>query len=134
MQLFYTCNDCKRSIKVSGDYDHLQMLCKDSYACPWCESSSFRCSKFRPGHSPTVDMEWEEFFKTVNGAGLPDEIVTQVETVVAMLRAHKIIDVEARQMYDRCIVDSIDLDNGVRLHFASSGYGAVVYKMTRKES
>ena len=80
------------------------------------------------------ELTSDEFWTASNGFGLPDEIVVGVESVQAMLLAHKVVAVDLEETdTKRAEVKNIKLDNGVTLHFAASGGGAVIFKATREK-
>lgn len=79
-------------------------------------------------------MELAEFVSSGLGFGRREEHIPP-EAVLALLQSKRIVQVEHRQAGNppRMIVESLLLENGMRLHFASSIHGATIYKGTRDE-
>lgn len=131
--LYYLCinNECGFSAKVSLEPDEANTLSALGAECPLCGESLHKRSLHTAGHDYR-ELTFKEFVYATNGLGLPEEIVTHLEPIVGMLESSKIVKVKAEEFDDRCVIKSVTLSNGVTLHFAASGNGAVVYKATRR--
>lgn len=131
MLVFYRCPSCGFEARVSGKTRELEFLVNQKHDCPICVAGLNRVSLSSARKAES--FSFQEFYSAVNGLGLPNETVTHIEPVVAMLKACQIIDVDASEVDERCIIHSVTLDNGVTLHMAASGHGAAVYKATRRK-
>lgn len=134
MYVFYRCVDpkCGFSAHVSGSRTELDILMGQQHLCPHCNSTLIASTTFQGhGNRNVKKLVFKEFYNAVNGMGFPNETVTHKEPVIAMLKACRVVDVDADEVDGRCIVNSITLDNGVTFYLAASGYGAAVFKATR---
>lgn len=133
----FICSHCRERVAVRvkvADIDKGGRLDpRRPIVCPLCKKGSFFSV---PTVSATgwVPITVNEFMFFLEGLAMPGEVVTQKESVVAMLLAHKIVDVDADNANDRCVLNSVKLDNGVRLFLAASGMGAVVWRALREEN
>lgn len=133
-QVNFYCRGCPYVFRVFGDDEEIRELTERWYECPACKKrleSGF-------GKPPGVlyssdDLSPKEFLDYVNGLGLPDETVTHVEPVMAMLKSSPIEQVKAHERDERLIIQWVRLENGVTLHFAATGHGATIYKATRRK-
>lgn len=74
-----------------------------------------------------------ELYRAVNGSGLPDELPKNVETIEAMLVAHKVEGVVIEAAVDgRMYLHELHLANGTAIHLTSGLKGAEVLKITRR--
>ena len=128
--MYYVCSKCNFYVRVTGCIDELDDLARKEYSCPECDVRLEVNGKRLPGRTFVV-LTKSQFISAINGMGLPSETVTHVEPIVAMLKSSRVVDVKAFERDGRCFIHEISLDNGVTLHLAASGYGAVVYKATR---
>jgi len=131
--LYYFCtnDECKFCAKVSLEPGEANTLSALGTECPLCGDSLRKRSLYTDGYDYR-GLTFKEFIYATNGLGLPEEIVTHVEPIVGMLESSKIVKVKAEEFDDRCVIKSVTLNNGITLHFAASGNGAVVYKATRR--
>lgn len=127
----FTCVECDYSVVVRGRNDDPRV--KGPIRCPECKKGNFKRTLMGPLALDKGAITVDELMFLVAGLAMPGELITQEESVVSMLLANKIVDVEACSLIDRCVIESILLDNGVRLYFAASGMGAVVWRATREE-
>lgn len=116
---------------MDGKEEQLDLLTSEGRSCPSCGCQLVIRTSI--SNRSARRFTFQEFYSAVNGLGLPNETVTHKEPVIAMLLAHRVVAVEAREIDERCIIDSITLDNGVTFHMAASGYGAAVYKAIRRK-
>jgi len=73
-----------------------------------------------------------ELYRAVNGAGLPDELPQSRETVEAILKANKVVEVKVEELNGKLYLHEMSLENGLTIHLASGIRGAQVLKVTRE--
>lgn len=131
--MFVRCSSCQGTFKLEGEHEALDAdLANGAVACPLCSEWSASAVTVRMGDAAKHHLTKQEFWAASNGFGMPDEVVTELEFVEAMLLAHKIVSVKLRHSASkRVIVDALILENGITLHFTASGDGAVIFKSTR---
>ena len=130
-KIVMTCHECRKEFRVHGDEEMLQKCVEVSARCPHCELTLV------VGHSSRstecVELSVEDFWRAIHGFGLPDEVVAGSEAIEALLLAHKISAVDVKNtMTGRVEIRSLTLANGVKLHFAAAGTGAVIFKATKE--
>lgn len=138
MSMFIECDnkECDFSAKVSGLPYEMSKLIRYGQYCPQCNEpmellpSDANVEDF----SPKYELSYSQYFAAVNHLGLPQEVVSCKEVVSSMLLAHKVVEVDIEEKFDRCVVNSLTLDDGVTFHFAASGMGAVIFKATRRNT
>lgn len=150
---YYTCASCGTFIRVTGDVEEHQRLliihpmwehgrkcfsegCGGLIVGPIdtnvpeirndIKSLKKGCRRF-------LDLDPQQLFRALCGGGTPEEVEVRVEVVRAFLLSSKIIKVIAHEMMGdhRVIMDRLYLDNGTILHFAGTGAGALIYKVTK---
>lgn len=137
--VYYHCNGCQFLAKVVGTWSEILDLTKFAenetyrslYVCPLCGQHQLIGLAHKPPGGAVQDLTFEEFSNAIKGLGLPEETVTHIEPVVAMLKSCRVVDVKATEVDNRCVLSQLTLSNGITLHLAASGNGAVVYKATR---
>jgi hypothetical protein len=131
--LYFKCSECDFYTEVPVDDKSKKLLVSgETLKCCVCDNALIGSRiPFDDGGKP-IHLSFGDFYKAVNGLGLPIQSVTSKEPIVAMLLAHKIVDVDITDAGDRCVINSISLDNGAVLHMAASGFGAAVFKVTRR--
>jgi hypothetical protein len=81
------------------------------------------------------DLGSEEYFRALLGLGTPDEDLPTLQNVRVALRSPvksvKGTDVRAT---GRCIVTSLELEDGTTLYLGASSHGAVVYRISKPTS
>lgn len=125
------CLKCEKAFLVHGDEDLLKKCVETEASCPHCETdlAMGRGSSNYEG----VELDVADFWRAVHGFGLPDEVVAGHEAVEALLLAHKVTAVDVNKtVTGRVEIRSLTLANGVKLHFAASGAGAVIFKATKE--
>lgn len=143
----WACPVCLTLVVVRGDLSEVRTLLldhpmwKDGWPCVQCNSPMERMDT-TSGRSLTMlatrgaltkyELTAREFFGALCGFGLPQEVGCEPEVVKALLRSTKIRDVVVvPASLGRTAIREIHLDNGLRLHLASSLAGATVFKITR---
>lgn len=129
------CSICKTTFRLEGKHEPLEEdMAKGPVKCPLCLQPSVATSVSSMGEEADHHLTMQEFWQATHGFGLPEEIVTEPETVTAMLLAHEIIGVSAyRSRSGRVVINDVLLSNGISLHFTASGEGAVIFKSTRMQ-
>lgn len=133
MRARYRCQACGHTSKhVTASLKEIKYKLRKLFDCPECgETKAFERQAVSSLHPVDHSITADQFMFYVEGLADPGEVVTQQEPVVAMLLAHMVVEVDAESTDDRCVINSLTLNNGVKLHFAASGKGAVVWKATR---
>lgn len=75
-----------------------------------------------------------ELFQAIGGMPLPDEVPQSVETLTAMLLAHRAVGATMEDSNGRVYLHELKLDNGCTIHLCAGGRGAQVLKITRRPS
>ena len=150
MSHYYACDSCFLVVRVAGDPEEWQRLIvdhslwRDGLPCfrDACEDKLYRIDMAdvpavinATKHSvfSTLDLTVEEFFRALCGYGLPEEVGRGPEVARALLLSSRVSDVSVRKSPSgKTILDRLDLEDGTRLHLASSSHGPVVFKMTRR--
>lgn len=150
MNHYYACDSCLLVVRVTGDPESWQRLIidhslwRDGLPC-FCDGCDDKFYKIEPHEVPavvnaashsvfrTLDLTVGEFFRALCGYGLPEEIGRGPEVARALLLSSKVSDVSVRKSPSgKAILDRLDLEDGTRLHLASSSHGPVIFKMTRR--
>jgi len=137
----YLCNVCEKCVRISdSDSPYAKALEDEKFLLCLEESCGGKLVDvdLLPGFAvegkldnPT-SMTAEQLFKAVHGFGLPSERMDP-KSVVQLLKDHRVLEVHGNEVgkVPRLIVDRLVLDGGWNIHFASSNYGATVFKVTR---
>jgi hypothetical protein len=80
----------------------------------------------------SMNLTVEELYKAVSGAGLPDEIVKDPDTIRALLKANKIVDVGVEKDGEDFYIHELLLDNKLIVHLGTGLRGARVVKITKE--
>lgn len=150
MNHYYACDSCLSVIRVTGDPEAWQRLIvdhtlwQDGLPCFYdgCGDKLYKIGSEEipavvnaASHNVfrTLDLTVEEFFRALCGYGLPEEVGRGPEVARALLLSSRVSDVSVRKSPSgKAILDRLDLEDGTRLHLASSSHGPVVFKMTRR--
>lgn len=130
----FCCEECGEDYRVLGDEELLRRCVAIDPKCPRCERP------LRLGSSPAAkrrlvtELDAQEFWNAINGFGLPEEVEAGPEAIEAMLLAHRVVAADIRNTAtSRVEIRSLTLNSGVKLHFAASGEGAVIFKSTKEK-
>jgi hypothetical protein len=150
MNLIIMCSGCGGVFRVmEADPllgDCVQLIGTDSewwpnkYVCPKCGAQATGADEMDTPRSiqtsNIVDLTAIEAFSAFSGFGLPDERPSSVENLTEVLRSSSVKAVVGRNVpnTDRCVVERIDLANGVKIYFGASVHGAVVYRVVHPVS
>lgn len=127
----FTCAACLKGFRVHGNKELLKKCVEVEARCPHCDT------QLEVGYSSKsrehIELDVGDFWRAVHGFGLPDEVVAGHEAIEALLLTHRVAAVDANKTRTgRVEIRSLTLANGVKLHFASSGEGAVIFKATKE--
>lgn len=143
MMIFSLCNSCFQPFKLNlqpGDV-HLvrQIADEDMNTCPCPRLCGGRInltempvvSESSKILKQSMSITGRELYVAVNGAGLPDEIVTDPVVVEALMKANSVKEVFMEKHGERVYLHQISLSNGVTLHLTAGSRGAQVLKITK---
>ena len=131
----FTCMECRHDFVVIGDDELLRKCVSIHPECPTCEAPLVLGKSSSARNHSTTELDVHSFWNAINGFGLPDEVVAGAEAVEALLLAHRVTAADLiNTKSGRVEVRSLTLANGVKMHFAASGEGAVIFKSTKEEA
>jgi len=82
---------------------------------------------------PPMSITGVELFRAVNGMGLPDEIVKDIDTFQALLIASKVVGAVVDLAGEgRIYLHELHLENGMTIHLSAGLKGAEVLKITKR--
>jgi hypothetical protein len=130
----FTCFACSHDFRVIGDEELLRKCVSVDPKCPHCEGAlKLGSAMVERGHT-TTELAVGDFWSAIHGFGLPEEVVAGPEAIEAMLLAHMVVEADVKKTTTgRVEIRSLTLNNGVKMHFAASGEGAVIFKSTKEE-
>ena len=142
------CLTCKIAVRIVGDYEQMEFLFglqsdwyPDKYPCvtEGCSGKGQLFPAITPSalHRLTVtDLSPLEAFAALHGLGLPTERECSASAVQRAFQDSPVKKVEAQHIKgtDRCVVEHIELQDGKKIWFGASGYGAVVYRISAPHS
>jgi hypothetical protein len=82
-------------------------------------------------YKEAMEITIPELHAAIYGNGLPDEIPKDELVLESLLLAHKVKSVETHKIHGGVYLDSLLLENGVRVHLAG-GIGPRVVKLTKE--
>lgn len=138
------CLNCYTVVRVMDDVTTLAILVgnrseywPDKYTCVACGKN---CTAISEGDAAPEalqrmklrDLNAEEFLAALSGLGTPDEMICDAVTVTDLL-AKKIKTVNGYNIPNttRFLLESLELEDGTKLHFGAGALGACVYRITR---
>lgn len=150
--IYLVCHQCKAGLRVSpgepGEIESLLEVDPSTY-CPknfFC----FKCGKVtstlvtpeegslnsRLRGIELFDVTPHEAFAAINGLGLPGEQDCSATAVAALLLDKTVKNVNTRVIRNshRCIIDSIEFEDGTKMYFGASAMGATVYRISPRHS
>lgn len=138
MDLYLSCDNCARSLVLrdaDGEPDVVERILQlEEPECPSCRSGLRPTSKC-PYPARLLSLSPTELYRAITGFGLPSEVEQTPASVERLLRTCAVAAVDfdtARP--DLCLIRSITLQGGHRLHFTASGLGAVIFKVTKEHT
>lgn len=149
--MYTFCDTCFQAVEVIGDMQQALALFGPSGKWP---NGEFPCiGEGCPGPAKRVSkaqvkavvlnesissiirrktLEPHEYYRALLGFGMPDQVEVTTESLEAFLKGYKVVEVIGLETDNRRFyLHQLVLENGVRIHFAASALGALVYKMTR---
>ena len=140
----YGCATCLTVVRVIGDVEEYQRLIVGhpqwhaGRPCfiEGCHGKMSGCLPDAAAHAHRfMELTPEQFFRALCGGGTPAEVDVREEQVRELFLSSKTVSVDLHTMMGdhRVILDRLHLDNGTTLHFAGTGAGALIYKVTKHE-
>jgi len=139
MQLW--CRVCNISCLLGGDPQEIRFLLgtNENFPCitPLC---SGRLEKLKSGpissNSHSVSIPIKNFYRAINGFGTGLGEPATLERITKLLTTKKIVKVAGEEVGqpERVIIDMLVLEDGTRMHFASSTKGACLYYIEEPSS
>lgn len=141
------CLNCNAVVRVIDDAETIATLVgkksefwPDKYICVICER---RCEAISESEAEpdalrrlkVRDLNAQEYYAALHGLGTPDEMVCDGATVTELL-AKKIVRIGGRDIPNtgRFLLETIEVEGGVKLYFGAGAQGAVVYRIVRPVS
>jgi hypothetical protein len=142
---YFVCKDCLTGLRVSGSDAEVRTLLvppwyPHDYPCPNCEGKMSYVGPNVASESLAKlnihNVTALEAFPLFYGLGLPEERDCGETAVRGALVGSVVQSVEVTQVrgHNRAVIHSITLSNGLTLHMAASGEGAVVYRIASRRS
>lgn len=108
----------------------------DKYPCPKCGELGRLVEAVDPMVLPFLqitDVTPFEAFRALCGVGLPEEHDCGTTAVELLFTTKRVKSVETRPIRgsNRCILDSVEFEDGTRAHLASSSLGATVFRISK---
>lgn len=143
--LVAACQRCSLVFRVLGDFQELETLVgrqssfwPDKYICGRCQGptpvmSEQQAARLQMLGQETVELDPGEYFRALQGLGLPDEIECGRTAVEQLLRGQKVKRIAGHEVNKRkrfCL-EWIEFEDGSRAYFGASSHGAIVYKITK---
>lgn len=138
MQLIgFRCPRCDALFEIRDERSEqwcVEGMLRERHSCPLCAKGVLRPTLDRGGTGKLLELTPKEMLDYFNGLGLPEEQATP-EIVEELLNSNKVVgaDLSVVMNAGRCVVERLRLDNGKVLHFAASGDGAMIYKVTEED-
>lgn len=143
--LVVPCFSCYTAVRVMSAPDKVAELVgalsdywPDKYVCIVCGK---KCEGLPESDVETAvlqrmkvrDLSAEEFLAALEGFGLPEEMLCTGASVREVLQGRPIKLLHGRDLRGttRFCIDSIELEDGTKIHFGASPMGAVVYRISR---
>lgn len=108
----------------------------DQYPCPICGERCVCSTKLLDERRMQLSLTPQEAFIAFAGGGLPDEQECSAAAVEKLLSGAQVKGVCARHIQgtNRCTIDYLELEGGVRMYLGSSVHGACVYRVQGPQS
>lgn len=128
--LYYRCETCQLSYAVDRSDADLHVLTV-KMTCPTdeCAGTMELVVGQAPHRFSTISAK--DLFAASRGRGLPKEKRCSPEALGPILLGKKIVGMEMEKVGDdRSVIDSLTVEGGKTIHFATSTRGATIYKVT----
>jgi hypothetical protein len=138
------CMKCYAVVRVIDDPTQIHLLVgqasefwPDKYDCLVCgeKCEAISESDAEPAALARMklkDLSAQEYYAALHGLGTPDEMKCDAPTVNELL-SRPVKKVVGRQLpnTERFLLETIEVEGGVKLHFGAGAAGAVIYRITR---
>ena len=136
----FLCASCDTLFKLDFDKESphiVESIFRSKGTCPRCKEGLLSITGYDKKFSHKVDVTAEDLWKAIHGLGLPGE-EAGVDSVEHILKTYKVdsFSILSSNRSERCIINSITFrkeDDVKTIHFAASGEGAAVFKVTTEE-
>jgi hypothetical protein len=134
--MWFTCDRCAQAYLVGGNPDEIRYLLTNSnYPCitPQCTGVLWHVSC--PGDNVLRnEIPLKNFYRAIHGFGTGLGEPASIERVRELLLHNKVTRVVGSNIGqpERTIIECLWLEDGTRLHFASSTKGACIYNVEAK--
>lgn len=146
--LYLACPACKVGLRVSpSELGEAEVLLGLELSDPYKTYYCFQCDKQRavlilperqgiPQDVNFFDVSPEEAFVALSGLGLPGEQDCGAAAVREALLTKRVVGVNTHMIRNshRCIIESIEFEDGLKMYLGSSAGGALVYRMAPKNA
>lgn len=143
--IYIVCKTCKRGLRVAsttpGEVSALlgpgSEYHPDKYPCYLCGESHGVFAAFMDASAAAtldlVDVNPQEALAAMHGLGLPAEQDCSAAAVQQLLEGKKIHRVRTQTIRNshRCVIEFIELEEGVRVYFGASTHGATIYRVSK---
>ena len=132
----FCCDRCAVLFSIDDpgqDQGRLERLLSSEPNCPMCFDHVLRPTTIAQGYKITLTLSAEQLWLASNGAGLPEQRAGK-DRLEKIIYGSRIVEADlVEHTYGRCVIEWLRLDNGMTLHFALSGSGPTIYKVTTGE-
>ena len=144
--VYLECPECRVGLRISpgepGEFEALFEVSLSSsfsmrvYPCFRCGQEKACLSTEHPEGVELFDVNPQEAFAAINGLGLPGEQECGGAAVADVFLEKRVKNVKTQMIRNshRCILDSIEFDDGTKMYFGASAGGATVYRIASKHS
>ena len=144
--IFVFCGTCSLGVRVMGDAQELEHLVgpssefwPDKFPCIQCGGTAVGTTEIGleiPAKLRIQDLTPTEAFAAFNGLGIPSEHRCTFAEVTRLLKEGPIRQIRGADVQgtQRCIIESLELWDGTKIHLGASPSGAVVFRISRPHS
>jgi len=134
--MWFACTTCRQAYLVGGNPEEIRYLLQaQSYPCitPQCVGTLCKVG-YVPTDSERSEIPLKNFYRAIHGFGTGLGEPASIECVRELLLNNKITRVVGSNVGqpERTIIECLWLEDGTRLHFASSTKGACIYNVEPK--
>lgn len=143
--IIFPCTHCGKTYRVMGDEEEVRTLVGPSssewpnFPCASCQANVVAVLEHELDPAAVVQMQVRdltpvELFAAQSGMGLPEERSCTPRIVRETLTDKKIVRVVGNQIpgSEKFVLEELHFEDGTRMYFGASGYGAVVYRIVGK--
>lgn len=141
--ILIVCKSCTTAIRISGGEDgEMESLFGNptkTYPCPSCEGDAETMDSVEAAAFQALDLydlTPHEAFAAFNGLGLPKERDCGPAAVTNLFMNQKVVGVggELIKGTNRTVLKHLEFADGTKMYFASSPYGATIYRIQTQRS